>query len=265
MLSVCEIVQKDSHSKFTILLKCIKVVKNWYIIPLVYYGLVKSQFVILKLKDGMKIKLRTDSTDLQAFVNVWIIQEYQKDGFEIQNDDVIIDIGGHIGLFSLYSSQFCKNGKIFSFEPIKENYNLLRDNIEQNNIKNIKTFNVAISNKKEKNRIYLSDDDQAAHSFYGIGKKSIEVETTTLDHVIRSENIIKCDLLKLDCEGAEYEIIDSLTDDILSKIKKICLEYHFLNSKPFLLNDLKNKLKTHYNLEDLPSIDGMGILFAKHV
>jgi FkbM family methyltransferase len=262
----CDItVKKRSPSKFSILLKCIKLVKNWHVIPLTYYGLAKDEFVIVKLRNGLKIKLRTNSTDLQAFFNVWIIQEYQREhGFKINTDDVIIDIGGHIGLFTLYCSQFCRNGKIFSFEPIRENYEILLENIKQNDIRNVKPSNIAISNKNGKICIYLSDD-QAAHSFYKVGEKSIEIETTTLENVIRSEDIEKCNLLKLDCEGAEYDIIDSLTDDITKKIEKISLEYHHADTKSSLLIDLKNKLKTEYLMKDYPSNNGMGILFAKHM
>lgn len=249
--------------KFSILLRCVRLVKNWYEIPLVYYGLKKEPFVILNLKNGLKIKLRTNSTDLQAFVNVWILQEYSKEGFEIHDNDVVIDIGGHIGLFTLYSSQFAKNGKIFSFEPIKENYDLLEENVKLNNLKNIKLFNLAISKEKKKIRIYLSDKDQAAHSLYAESDKFAEVESITLGDIIKSENIMLCGLLKLDCEGAEYEIINSLRAEQFSKIKKICLEYHLADSRQDLLIELKDKLKTRYKLSDLPSIDGMGILFAQ--
>lgn len=254
--------KRESRDKFSILLKCIDLIKNWYVIPLLYYGLLRSQFVILTLRNGMKIKLRTKSTDLQAFVNIWIIQEYQKEGFEIEDDDIIIDVGGHIGLFVLYSSQFCKKGKIFSFEPTKENYELLCDNVRLNSLENVKVFNIAISDRTKKNLIYLNDDDQAAHSFYGTSESFVEVETITLNDVMQTENITKCDLLKLDCEGAEYEIIDSITSDVFLKISRICLEYHFFDSKPHLLNKLKDKLKIHYRIEDYPSVNGMGILFA---
>ena len=43
----------------------------------------------------------------------------------IDENDVVVDVGAHIGLFALYASQFCNNGKIYSFEPVKENYDLL--------------------------------------------------------------------------------------------------------------------------------------------
>lgn len=77
-------------------------------VPLAYFKLVKSEHFTLLLKNGIKVKLRTDSTDLQAFVNVWILEEYKESGFDVGDDGVVFDIGAHIGLFTLYCSQFCK-------------------------------------------------------------------------------------------------------------------------------------------------------------
>ena len=116
--------------KLKILFKSIKIIKNWYLYPLCYFGLVRSVYICLKTKN-LKINLRTHSTDLMAFTNVWLIEEYSKSGFEIKNNDLVIDIGSHIGLFTLFSSQFCKNGKILCYEPVKENYDLLSCNIRK--------------------------------------------------------------------------------------------------------------------------------------
>jgi hypothetical protein len=109
-------------SKLSIFLKIIQVVKNWQIVLLVYFGLYKKEFFYLNLKNGLKIKLRTKSTDLQAFANVWILKEYEVKGFEILQNEIIIDIGGHIGLFSLYASLKNPDGKIISIEPHPQNF-----------------------------------------------------------------------------------------------------------------------------------------------
>ena len=86
-----------------------KIFKNWYIFPKVYYKLISEKFPIFETKNGLKIKIRKYSTDLMALTHVWLIEEYKSKNFEIKDTDVIIDVGGHIGLFSLYASQFCKN------------------------------------------------------------------------------------------------------------------------------------------------------------
>src|SRR5947208_16937245 len=97
-------------TKIKILRKAKKVIKNWIMYPIVYFRLTKHKYVILETRNGLKIKLRVHSTDLIAFTHVWIIQEYSRPGFEINDNDIIIEIGAHIGLFSLFAFQYCKNG-----------------------------------------------------------------------------------------------------------------------------------------------------------
>ena len=145
--------------KIKIFFTAIKLLENWYLYPLVYFKLIIRNHIIFKTKTGLKIRIRINSTDFMAFTHVWLIQEYSSDKFKINNDDVVLDIGAHIGLFSLFASQFCKNGKIFCFEPIKENYEELLKNIEINNIQNIIPFNNAVSSKTEKTKIYLNEAD----------------------------------------------------------------------------------------------------------
>jgi len=238
-------------------------VSNWHVFCLVYFGFFSNRFYVLKLKNGLQIKLRTNSTDIQAFVNVWLQQEYAKEKFEIHKNDIVIDVGGHVGLFSIYAAYFCKYGTVFSFEPDKENFGLLQENIMLNKLENIKSFNLAISSKSGKLKIYQNKCDQAAHTIFGIGENFVEVKTQSLQEVFASNSIVKCSLLKLDCEGAEYEILDSLPNEYFEKIDKICLEYHQIENSPILLHELKTHLETlGYKIMDYPITNNTGLLFA---
>ena len=97
-------------SKIQIFLNSRKIFKNWYIYPKVNYKLINDEYVIFETKTDLKIKIRTNSTDLMALTNVWMTNEYDIENFQIAENDTIIDIGAHIGLFSLLVSQFCKTG-----------------------------------------------------------------------------------------------------------------------------------------------------------
>jgi FkbM family methyltransferase len=229
----------------------------------VYYRILKQKYVVLSTISGYNLKLRVNSTDLQAFTNVWLLEEYKKEGFQMSDNDIVIDVGAHIGLFTIYASQFCKTGKIFSFEPVKENFEILTENIKNNNISNAIIFNKAVLDKKQILKIYLNDDE-SAHSCYKEGPNFIEVESISLKEVMDSNNISICNFLKLDCEGAEYEILNALPDEYFSKIMKIVLEYHFYDKKPELLDKLKNRLNNlRYTIHDIPLSNGLGLLFIK--
>ena len=217
----------------------------------------------METRKGIKIKIRVHSTDLMAFTHVWLLREYEREGFKIDNKDTVIDIGAHIGLFALFASQFCKDGTIYCFEPVKENYEILLSNLQLNNIKNVKPHNIAISDKIGTVTIFLNADE-SGHSMYVSSEKSITVQSNSLKNIIDSNKIEKCHFAKIDCEGEEYEIVDSLSEDYFTKIQKMCIEYHFADTKPYLLIDLIKKLKkSSYEVSTRKLSNSIGFLYAK--
>ena len=247
-------------NRFLILLKSVKIVKNWYIIPLVYFHIYKNEYYILKLKNGLKIKLRTYSTDIHAFVNIWVIQEYSKnfDG----NEEIIIDIGGHIGLFSIYALR-SNPKKIIAFEPIKENFNLFNENIALNKIENIKCYNMAVYDSSEEIEIYFNQDF-AAHSLIKKNGSSRKIKSISLKKIFDEQKITKCDILKLDCEGAEYKIFEELPNEYFKKIEKISMEFHVFNNEYELIEKLKKRIiEMKFLIEIQQTNDEMGMLYAK--
>ena len=95
------------------------------------------------------------------------------------------------------------------------------------------------------------------------GTKSIQIQSTSLKEVIDSNKLEKCDFIKLDCEGVEYEIIDSLDITYFDKIKKMCIEYHFTDEKPQLLENMIKKLTSiSYKTESRDISNSMGFLYA---
>ncbi len=248
--------------KFGIFLESIKLFKNWYVYPLVYFKLTKKEYVTFQTKSGLNVKIRVNSTDLMALTHVWMIQEYSKKNFELNDDDIVVDVGAHIGLFALYASQFSKNGKILCFEPIKQNYELLVENIKSNNIKNIFPFNYAVSKESSSVKIYLNEDD-SGHSMFLESENYVIVKSKSLSDIFHENNIEKCDFLKLDCEGAEYEIINSLSSEFLNKIKKSVIEYHLADTHPELLEQLIKKLKKlSFIVNTRQLFPDIGFLFA---
>jgi len=250
-------------SKLQVFLNSRKIFKNWYVYPKVYYKLINDKFVIFETKTDLKIKIRVRSTDLMALTNVWMINEYEIEDFEINANDTVIDIGAHIGLFSLLVSQLCKTGKILSFEPISENFDLLVSNLKLNHVNNVLPFNLAVSKNLGRLELFLNND-QSAHSIFSKNLKSISVESTSLQKIFDENKISSCKLLKLDCEGAEYEIIDSLPPECFDKIQNMAIEYHLADTKPELVKNLIAKIKNAgFKIKTGPHHDDMGSLIAR--
>ena len=250
------------REKIVVLLGSYKKFKNWYLCPLIYLNIIKRDFVILKTNSGLKMKMRVKSTDLMQLTTIWLTREYEAPGFEIKDTDTIIDVGGHIGLFMLFCEQFCHKGKIYCFEPASDNYKIFLDNTKMNNFKNVFPFNIAVSKQDGKIPLYLNDDT-SGHSIFLKNSNSIQVDSITLQKIFDLNNIEKCNLLKLDCEGSEYEIIDSLPESYFSMIDKMIIEYHFAEKYPKLLTNLIKKLERTSFSVDVKKLSGdMGLIFA---
>ena len=250
------------REKIAVLLRSCKEFKNWCLYPLIYLNIIKRGFVTFKTNSGLKMKIRVKSTDLMQLTTIWLIREYEVPGFEIKENDTVIDVGGHIGLFMLFCEQFCRKGKIYCFEPALDNYRILLDNVKLNNLENVFSFNTAVSKQDGNIPLYLNDD-ASGHSVFLKSSNSIQVESMTLQKIFDLNNIKKCNLLKLDCEGSEYEIINSLPDSYFSMIDKMIIEYHFAEKYPRLLTDLIKKLEsTSFSVNVKKLSDDMGLIFA---
>jgi len=135
---------------------------------------------------------------------------------EIKPNDVVVDIGAHIGYFTLLLAMLVgPTGKVFSFEPESKNFKLLKKNIEINNYSNVIAECKAVSDKNKKctlytfetssgaNRLSKPDDDSKV--------KSIEVDSVSLDEYFKnSEFAKKIKFIKIDVEGAELLILKSM-------------------------------------------------------
>ena len=249
-------------SKLKILFKSRKIFKNWYIYPKIYFKLTNKEFAIFETKFGQKIKIRVNSTDLMALTHVWLIEEYAKKNFDIKSSDTVIDVGAHIGLFTLYASQSCKIGNIYSYEPVKENFEILKENMNINNLKNVKIFNLAVSNSNSTITLFMNNDE-SGHSMFSESSENIIVKSTSLMKIFDDNKIKECNFLKLDCEGAEYEIIEKLPSTYFEMIEKIIIEYHMVDSHPELLEKLQNKLSANnFKFETKMLFSDIGFLYA---
>ena len=144
--------------------------------------------------------------------------------FELKNfNGLVVDAGAHVGLFSLVSSTFAR--EVISIEPDTSNYCLLKKNFERNKIRNALALNKALSGKKNRSLKLYKGADSGCNSIVGCKNRSFELtQSITLQQII--ERFGKIDLLKMDIEGAEFEVIDSVEEDNLGKISSIVGELH---------------------------------------
>jgi len=139
----------------------------------------------------------------------------------------VLDIGANIGYFALIEAKIVGNsGKVYAVEPDPRNLELLRKNVQINNLHNVELFDCAISNRSGVENFYLSKTS-SHNSLLPISKKlgELKVRAYTVDDFLKENGIGWIDAIRMDVEGAEGKIIDgaSLT---LEKAEVIFVEIH---------------------------------------
>lgn len=162
-------------------------------------------------------------SDLSMLFEVIIFKQYKM--CRIHPDDIIIDIGAHIGGYTILASHSAPAGKVYSFEPLNDSFRILEKNVMLNKKNNIKIFKQGVGKENKKTFFYVNELNLAESSLYKATPKKIKVEITTLPKIFKDNKIKRCNILKLDCEGAEYDILFS-SKKMLDKIDRIILEYH---------------------------------------
>jgi FkbM family methyltransferase len=184
----------------------------------------------VSVKNGIKFGVRPKTIDKEIVDEVFLNRFYTPRGFEINEEDIVVDIGAHIGVFSIFASELAKKGKVYSVEPMPGNIEMLKNNMSINKIENIVPINMAVSNKRGKRKIILGKST-GMHSFYlGKSSKTLEVQTICLQDIVEEYKIPRIDFLKVDCEGAEYEILFDCPKHILNIVERMCLEWHNIDS-----------------------------------
>jgi len=202
----------------------LKKLKNWPLYFWDYFKLIKNTEITYVFNDGLKVKLRAGTSDRNVVNDVLLQNFYTPKGFEIKSGDMVIDIGAHIGTFSLFAARFAK--RIYAFEPLVSNFNILKENIKINGFHNIEAYNFAVADKSGTRDLFVVQGNMAANSLYLETEFKTKVETISLDDIVKRNNIFQIDYLKLDCEGAEYDILMKCSPDVLVKIQKIGMECH---------------------------------------
>lgn len=141
---------------------------------------------------------------------------------------VIIDVGAHIGTFSLLASLKFPEATIYAYEASRESFRVLLENKESNKLDRLKVFHGAISSLSGTVKLFHNEKTgNWGHSITKPLSKSFEeVNSATLMNVIDEHAINFIDLIKFNCEGAEFEILFTTPPRMLKKIGVGIILYH---------------------------------------
>jgi FkbM family methyltransferase len=155
------------------------------------------------------------SGDLTVVEGVLVLNEYRLNTLGLPENAVIYDLGANIGTFSLAVKKVCPQARIVAYEPIKENFFLLERNVPFAELHQeaVAGHTGAVS----------FDFNEQPHSHKMAIGGNLMLPARSLTDLITDQTV---DLLKLDIEGAEFEVIEETDPALFKRIKRIVMETH---------------------------------------
>ena len=169
--------------------------------------------------------------------------------FTPKEGDTVIDIGAHIGRYTITSSkQVGKTGKVVAIEADPDNFQLLKRNIVLNNLTNVLPLNYAVFSTRTRMKLY----EQSASAKYNSlmlaraakTKNYVEVNADTLDSILKQNGINQVNWIKIDVEGAEFEVLKGSIRTLSSENVSLFIEIHNIDD-PSHYNNIVDFLKYH--------------------
>jgi len=223
-------------------------VAKGHIVNLAEFGralkLEDGKVVEIRMKDGLNITLRRDHMDAGIVAEIFFDNCYVRD-LSLPPNPVVVDIGGFIGDFALYAATHLKARRVVVCEPSPSNWALLVKNIQDNHCED----RVAMVNKAVSDGgvvmldIDAPDRGQARVSAYRPSRSAKKpVECISLESLFAEFKLTEVDLLKIDCEGGEYDILLSAPLKMFSGMKNIVFEFHEIDGFQEKLKAVKERL-----------------------
>jgi FkbM family methyltransferase len=201
--------------------------------------------VDLRTADGLTITMRRNYGDASTLAEIFLEDCYVR-YVTLPAKPVVIDIGGFIGDFALYAVKRLGARRVIVYEPSPRNWALLLKNIANNGYEDrIEPVNKAVTDGRNvMMNVDAPDEYQCMVSAYCPTDQPLRaIPGISFGQLLRDHDVESVDLLKIDCEGGEYAILESTPADVLSRIRNIVFEYHTIDGSWLRLESVKQQLR----------------------
>ena len=199
-------------------------------------GMQKTPY-ILHVRHGLQMELRPGRGDLTAFRESWLREIYTEFGQDLAEGDTVIDVGANVGCFALFAAhKVGSTGRVIALEPNGETFRQLDRNIALNRLQNVQSLRMAMSGQSGMVQFHCHHDALLSSLYQTVDGHAVfgeveEVPAITFQQLLTEQGIDHCHFLKLDCEGAEHDIVSGMTPEIASRIDRIGMELHKIEGR----------------------------------
>lgn len=198
-------------------------------------GRVSADRVAYALRNGMRLTLRARSSDRHVFNDIWLEHVYDQPDLDWGHFETIVDIGAHAGFFSCYAAFRSPLARIIAFEPEPSNTEIFEINVRQNKLEGrVHLERTGVAGKDGTLRLHVLPGREESHSAHRQGENSVpmDVPVVSLEHAFAMHDISRCDLLKINCEGEEYDLLYALPPSLFQGIDVMLINYHLFSPDP---------------------------------
>lgn len=209
-------------------------------------------------------------------MDVWVIKETCVDTDylpidKFQSDWNVVDIGAGLGDFTILAAVHCPEGRVFAYEPLESSFHLLQYNLSLNGLTNVEACQQATASV---GGLMTAEPGQAeAVSTRFVNEISVPGDHQNAIPIITLAEILErlpnghCDLMKIDCEGCEFDLLLNSPSELLTRIDRLTIETHdgyagdtaaqlaaYLRQQGFIVQQTANPVHGY-----------LGLLFAERV
>lgn len=186
-----------------------------------------ERFAYLHIPLGLRLVSYREKETAGTLYDVFVLRVYER-YYRLSRNDTIVDIGAHVGSFTVRAAKKACKGLVVALEPHPENFQLLLRNVELNGLTNVIALQVACGSTSGKARLVIGAWS-SAHRLADIeSSKNVGVRVATLDDLLDEVRVSHVSMIKIDAEGAELDILRG-ADSVLrrDRPKLSIAAYHF--------------------------------------
>jgi FkbM family methyltransferase len=201
-----------------------QIFENWWMAPILNSSRAIFHFnATLRFRDGRKLRLLNSEWGI-AWENL-ILGAYRP-VLSIQSPTLVWDVGGNIGCFVMWLSNYHPNAEFHSFEPVPATFRRLDINRQLNPKIHWTLHEFGVGAKDETCEAYIPKGNSFLASRFATEGVRTQFALKNANNYWEQMGRPRIDILKVDCEGGEYDLFLTATDDFLNSVGIIVMEVH---------------------------------------